>query len=173
MDELILIINEVSYRLFKDIKSANEKGELKEYLNKIGMGDLFPDEEKESFYDTDPDGKILIFGDSKIKDRIIYGCLKEYGIDKERIELHLGYEEAKKYDFRKLQYNSLYRLILFGPVPHSMTGKGDYSSIITFLENNDGYPKVVRLTDAHGLKITKTSLKKAIEQEIESGYLAV
>lgn len=49
MDELILIINEVSYRLFKDIKSANEKGELKEYLNKIGMGDLFPDEEKESF----------------------------------------------------------------------------------------------------------------------------
>jgi len=115
----------------------------------------------------------LIFGESRLKEREIYGCLKEYGIDKERIELHLGYEEAKMFPFRNLQYNPNYRLILFGPVPHSGKGKEEYSSIITQIENGDGYPKVIRLTDGHGLKITKTSQKNAIRKEIDSGYLKV
>ena len=41
------------------------------------------------------------------------------------------------------------------------------------LENTDGYPKVVRLEDGHGLKITRTSLKSVLSKEIDSGYLVV
>jgi hypothetical protein len=64
--------------------------------------------------------------------------------------------------------------VLFGPIPHSVSRKGDKPSIIAHLENNDGYPKVIRLTDTNGqLKITKSNLKEAIWREIESGYLAV
>jgi len=172
-EELLDLITEASFRLHREIKSAYKSGRLKDYLSSIGMEDLFPCEEKNTLYDTNPDGKILIIGESRIKEREIYGCLKEYGIDKERVELYLGYREAKNFSFRNIQYNPNYRLILFGPVPHSGEGKVEHSSIITQIENDDGYPKVVRLTDGHGLKITKTSLKKAISHEIESGYLAV
>lgn len=124
-------------------------------------------------YDTNPEGKILIIGATNIKEREIYGCLKKFGIDKNRIELHLGYEEAKNYQFGGIQYNPNYRLILFGAMPHSGKGKEERSSIITQIEDTDGYPKVIRLSDGHGLKLTKTSLKNAIKKEIETGYLLV
>lgn len=172
-DDLLDIITEASYRLHSEIRRAFKSGKLKGYLESIGMQDLFPKEKEVPLFNTNPDGKVLIFGDAHIKEREIYGSLKEFGLQKERLELHLGYEEATKFPFRKLQYNPNYRLILFGPVPHSGDGKEDASSIITNLEQTDGYPKVIRLTDGHGLKFTKTSLKRAIEQEIHSGYLVV
>lgn len=171
-DCLLDIIAEASHRLHIEIKRAYKSGGLETYLSSIGMLDLFPNEDISSF-DSFPDGKILIFGQPKIKEREIYGCLKEYGITKARLELHLDYEKVKSYPFKEIQYNPTYRLILFGPVPHSGEGKKEYSSIITQIENTDGYPKVIRLLDGHGLKITKTSLGKAICKEIESGYLVV
>lgn len=172
-DDLLEIITEASYRLHSEIRRAFKSGKLDGYLNSIGMIDLLPKEEEQPLFDTAPDGKILIFGDSQLKEREVYGSLKEFGLPKERLELHLGYEEAKKYSFRNLQYNPNYRLILFGPVPHSGEGKEDASSIITNLQQKDGYPKVICLTDGHGLKITKASLKTAIEQQIHIGYLVV
>jgi len=172
-ENLLDIIAEASYRLHTAIKMAYKSGNLQDYLSSIGMIDLFPCEKETSLYDTNPEGKILIVGDTKIKDNKIYGCLKEYGILKERIELQIGYDNAKNYSFRSIQYNPNYRLILFGPVPHSGEGKKEKSSIITQMESTDGYPKVVRLADEHGLKITKTSLKKAVLHEIQNGYLVV
>jgi hypothetical protein len=172
-DTLLEIITEASYRLHSEIRIAYKQGNLEGYLDSIGMIDLLPPDEEELVYDTLPDGKILIFGDSQLNAREIYGCLKEYGLAKERIELHLGYEEAKKYNFRKLQYNPNYRLILFGPIPHSGLGKEDSTSIITNLQNTDGYPKIISLSDGHKLKMTKSNLKSAIEQQIDCGYLAV
>lgn len=171
-DALLDIIADASYRLHSEIKKAYKLGNLSGFLASIGMSDLMPEEEK-PLYDTDPEGKIIIFGASQIRDKDIFGCLKEFGIMRDRVELYLGYDEAKKYDYNKLQYNPNFRLILFGPVPHSGEGKEDASSVITNLEQGDGYPKVIRLTDGHGLKITKTSLKRAIGEQVLSGYLAV
>ena len=172
-ENLLDIIADASYRLHIGIKSAYKSGNLQGYLSSIGMIDLFPCENETQLYDTNPIGKILIVGDTKLKDNIIYGCLKGYGISKERIELQIGYEDIKNYSFKSIQYNPNYRLILFGPVPHSGECKKEKSSIITQIESMDGYPKVVRLTDGHGLKITKASLKNAIFQEIKIGYLEV
>ena len=172
-EDLLDIITEVSYRIHSELKRAYKSGTLEDYLVSIGMEDLYPREEVIPIYETNPDGKILIIGDSHIKERQICGSLKEFGISKDRIEICLGYEVAKNFSFRSIQYNPNYRLIIFGPVPHSGKGKKDKSSIITQIESDDGYPKVIRLTDENGLKLTKTSLKRAISREIRSGYLAV
>lgn len=171
-DILFDIMAEASQRLHSEIRQAYRLDELESYLEKIGMKDLFP-KEKKPLYDTLPDGKILIVGDTKLKENVISGCLKEFAIDKDRIDMRLGYDEAKNIEFKTFQYNPNYRLILFGPVPHSGKGKEEKSSIITQLETDDGYPKIIRLTDGNSLKMTKTNLKNAIKKEIISGYLVV
>ncbi len=171
-DRLLDIIVEASHRLHLDLRRAHETGGLQEYLYGIGMGDLYPKDEI-SLHETNPDGVILVFGDSSIKDREIIGIMKDLGINKDRIELHLGYDEIKRFQFKNIQYKPKYRLILFGPVPHSGEGKQEKSSIISQLESDDGYPKIIRLTDGHGLKITKNNLRTTLEEEIKSGYLEI
>lgn len=169
-DDLLDIIAEASYKLHAEIKNAYKDNCLDGYLASIGMSELIPSKDDTGF-ESYPDGKILIFGDSKIKDKEIVGCVKSLGIPADRVELHIGYDIAKRFDFNKLKYAPNYRLILFGPVPHSGTSKGEYSSILTQVENDEGYPKAIRLTDGHSLKITKTSLKNALKKEIIAGYI--
>lgn len=108
-----------------------------------------------------------MFGDCSIKRKDIDGCLKSCGISKNRFE-HIPYEEVTNYNFKNLEYNNNYRLILLGPMPHSAKGKGDSKSIIEWLTNNKNIAKTKKLDH---LKITKTSLKNTIKQEINSGYL--
>lgn len=135
------------------------------------MGDILTSYSIGSAFETDKDGKIIIFGDSQIKEVDIYGILKTFNIPKDRVELHLEYNDIKKYDFKKLQYNSKYRLIVFGPVPHSAPGKENENSVIQNLESSEGYPKVIRLIDAHSLKITKSNLKRLLEEQLRIGYI--
>lgn len=170
-DELFDIIAEASNRLHVDIRDAYKGGFLEGYLSGIGMEDLILSKGDEIGYESYTDGKILIFGDSMVKDKDILGCVKSLGIPKDRVEVHLGYNEAKKYNFKNIKYAPNYRLVLFGPVPHSGKGKSEYSSIITQVKNEEGFPKVVRLSDGHSLKITKTILKNALIILIERGYI--
>lgn len=168
-EKLLDVIAEASYRLSREMKEAYKKGILGEYLLQINMQDLLEEEKK--LYDSYPNGKVIIIGASRVSENEIIGCVKECGISKDRLEMWLGYNDNKKTDFRKLQYNPNYRLILFGPLPHSGIGKEDNSSIITNMENSDGYTKIARLTDGHTLKITKSNIKNAIIKEIKEGYL--
>lgn len=172
-DDLLDIMSEASHRLHSEIRRSFKSGNLELYLGKIDMLDLLPAENEQSIYETDPHGKIIVFGDSHLKATELLGTGKSFGLSKDRFELHLSYEESKTYPFQKLRYNPNYRLILFGPVPHSGEGKEDASSIITNLQQKDGYPKVLCLSDSHKLKITKTSFARAIKKEIDEGYLAV
>ena len=169
-DDLLDIIAEASYKLHSEIKNAYKNNFLNGYLASIGMPELIPSKDDIGF-ESYSDGKILLFGDSNIKEKEILGCIKSLGIPADRIELHLGYDVAKRFDFNKLKYAPSYRLVLFGPVPHSGVSKGDYSSILTQVENGEGYPKVIRLTDGHSIKITKTSLKNALIEELKIGYI--
>lgn len=135
-------------------------------LEKYGLNNLIP-ESAPYFFDTQKNGNIIMFGDSQIKMREIYGCLKAFGISKDRFE-HIPYEKVTNYNFRNLEYNNNYRLILIGPMPHSAKGMGDNNSIIEWLTNNRNIAKTIKLDS---LKITKSSFKNAIEQEVRSGYL--
>jgi len=172
-DDLVDIITDASYRLHREIKQAYKDGTIEEYLEKVEMADLLPQQDPQPIYDTLADGKILIVGQTKLKPKDIYAICKNQGIDKTRLELHLNYEDVKSMDFRKYQYQANYRLMLFGPVPHSGVAKGDKSSIINELESSDGYPKIIRMTDANSMKITKSNLKRVIGEEIISGYLEI
>lgn len=170
-DELLDIMAVASNRIHRELKSAYTTGHLQEYLKKIDMADLYPEEKSSSWQDSMPDGKVIIFGDSSISEREIYASLKSVGISKERIELHLGYEALKKFSFSKLQYNAGYRLILVGPMPHTNTDKAEFTSPISMMEKTDGYPKILRLSSNGQLKITKSNLKINVQQEIDMGYL--
>lgn len=106
--------------------------------------------------------KVLIYGASQLSTTDIFGIAKSMGYSKDNVEVIDEYD--KKFDFRKIRFNSPYDGILIGPVPHSLPGKGNYSSIIEMLKNEEGYPHVEEIkTYNKELKITKTSLKEALK----------
>ncbi|WP_306780040.1 hypothetical protein [Agathobacter rectalis] len=108
------------------------------------------------------DGKIIVIGQSEVGKDKLAAVAKKMGIAKDRFEFLLDYKDAKTFDFRKTQWSSKYSYILVGPMPHSGVAKGEYSSIISAIESEAGYPPVVKMgTD--GLKITKTSFRNTLE----------
>jgi len=162
---------EANSLLFKRIKEAYKTGNLKEYLSRIGMLELYPEEIESAWTGAYPNGKILVLGEAACKVREIEASLKSVGIPKDKIEMRLGYDELKSFNFKALQYNPSYRLILIGPMPHSTAGKGDFSSAITMMEKTDGYTKMIRMTSNGQLKITKTNLKEVVGEEVRQGFL--
>lgn len=170
--ELILdIIAEASTRLHKEIRDAYKENRLENYLMSIDMQDLLPQESDPNEFKHFCDGIILIVGDSNIDANNIYGCAKSLGFSKDRLELCLGYEKAKSFNYKKLEYNAKYYAVLVGPMPHSTLEKGDSSSVITMMESSKGYPKVIRLIANSKLKITNNNFKAALEKLIETGYV--
>lgn len=60
------------------------------------------------------------------------------------LELALGYDELKHFNFAKLRNSFTYRAVLVGPMPHSTPGKRDASSAMAELEAHpDAYPPVI------------------------------
>lgn len=161
------ITEKIRGQLYLLNRSADES-ELYSYLKSIGMEDLCPTVPQ---YDTMKNGKIVIIGQPSVDKNVIYGIAKEFGITKDRIELCLEYNEIPTYNFRKLQYSSLYRVVLVGPMPHSATGKSGHGSVIAEMEQSKGYPRVIRLTAGNDLKITKTNLKETFQNLIEEDYI--
>jgi hypothetical protein len=157
------VLDFISHKLMK----ANRQDQLERYLVKIG----FKEELNDISIKENKLLKILIIGESSIRENVIEGIFKEYGISKSRIEAVLDYEHAKKYNFEKLQWNSNYGAILFGPIPHSAKGKKDSSSIITEIEANEAYPECRRLIANGKLKINKSNLKEALENLIADGII--
>lgn len=171
-DELLDIIASAGLRLQREIKIAYKAGTLEEYLSKIGMEDLYPQKNNLEWEDALPNGKIVVFGDSNVRDRDIIKSIESVGIERDRVELRLGYNDRSNEEFiRTLRYNNKYRLILVGPMPHSTTATGNFSSAVTMMQNTDGYTKVVPLRVNGDLKITKTNIKQAVQNAVDSGYL--
>ena len=173
-DELLDIIASAGLRLQREIKLAYKSGTLNEYLVKIGMEDLFPQKENLEWDGAFPDGKIVVFGESRVSERDIIKSIESVGITNvsERVDLRLGYYDRSCEDFiRTLRYNNKYRLILVGPMPHSTTATGNFSSALTMMQSTDGYTKVIPLKANGELKITKTNIKQAVQSAVDSGYL--
>lgn len=159
---------EFSNNLTFILTSLNRNEKLYEFLDLINLTNLIQSDS----YLHHKNGKIVILGDSQIKQKDIYGIIREYNISKNRIEFNLDYYDAKNYDFRKLQYEPKYSLILVGPMPHSVNHRGDYNSIISKLENESGYPPVIRIEDkSSNLKFSKTSFKDALNEAFERKYI--
>lgn len=120
--------------------------------------------------DIKADKKILIIGDVKMKKEQIYGFLRSVNISKERLEFMDGYDTFKHKSIRSYQYNQNYALILVGAMPHSMKDMGSYSSLISAMEKEEGWPDIIRLGQK-GLKATLSNVKQAIISSLASGVL--
>lgn len=153
------------------LQDAYEKHALYSFLKRYGMDDLLPYECQGL---GEPDGQIVIIGASAIKEKEIKGLFKSLGISSARLELHLEYTDLKRGILvSRLRNNFKYRLILMGPTPHSGTGKGDYESVLSMMQNEqDFFAKIIVLNDGHGLKMTKSNIREVLQRELDSGYIA-
>ncbi len=162
------ILSELPNRITEILTKINRSGELESFLKLLGMSDYLEAEEK---FETYREGKIVVIGGTELKEEVLLSIGKQFGIDKKRFEFCLDYKDIQKYDFRKMQYAPQYRVILFGPAPHSGHGKGDSGSILAEIEKSDVYPRVERLMSGQELKITKTSFREKLQQLVEEAYI--
>lgn len=151
---------ELEERLTEILTKLNRNDMLQSFLDMIGLSDLLSIPNNQ--YKPYATGRIVILGAGELNPDIIKAIFKDNGIDKSRLELVMDYEEIKHFNCKKMQWNESYSLVLAGPMPHSGAGKGDHGSILSAIEQETGYPPVIRLGD-NGLKISKTMLKRAIQ----------
>ena len=162
------IKEELDDHLTAALSRMNRSGQLEDFPRLLGMEHLL---QKESGYEVYKKGKIVVIGQSDVKPEVLLSIAKQLGLDKERFELYLEYEDAKKFNFQKMQWQPTYSLLMVGPMPHSGSGKDDYVSVISALESEDGYPPVVRL-GSNGLKITKSDFRAKLEEMIQLRKIA-
>ena len=159
-EELCLLETSIVERIVNNIRTFNRTGELEDYLKRIECDDLITP------YNTlfSSNAKIIVIGASMISPDEMYGIAKELGIYRSHLELHLDYEKNKRFNFDVLRNNMNYSDVIFGPISHKCVNVRDNSSAISLITNYpDEYPKLLTATDSHGLKLTKQSFKKCLE----------
>ena len=142
------------------LSKLNRTGDLDTLLRLLGIDCLH---DKALAFDRPKDGKIIVIGQASVGIDILRMVVGKQGFEKSRFEFLLEYEDAKKYDFGKTRYSTAYTAILVGPMGHSGKSKAEYSSIITALEQQEGYPPVYRM-GFNELKISKSSFQQALIQ---------
>lgn len=152
-------------RLLEILTHLNRTEKLNTWLELMGLTNLL---QPDTSYRPYKNAKIVIIGEAQIKENIISAIIKKSGININRFEFCRDYNDAKSFNFNKLRYNSQYSLVLVGAMPHKTSGTGDFSSAIARMEQEEGFPPVVRFKD---LKITKTTLKEALQESLNAGYI--
>lgn len=143
----------------------NSNGNLDVLLNLMGLSNMLPSKTM-----INRKGKIVVIGQSSVKLNKLLAVAKELGFDKNRFEFCLNYNEAKTFPYKKMQYSQKYSAVLVGAMPHSVKDKGDFSSMITAMEKQDGYPPVIRM-GSNELKITKTGFCNCLKNLLEQNFI--
>lgn len=168
IEEFEDLMGEITHRF----SVANSNGTLKDLLEKLGWGSLLSPEAEPLF--TFENGKILVIGAQTVGLEQLRMTVKKLGLKVDRFEFVLDYDKAQTFEYKKLEYNANYRAVLVGAVPHSTTGTGRSSNLITELESYpDKYPRVIALRAEDGtLRVTKSGFKRVIQQLLTEGYIA-
>ncbi len=153
--------------LLQIISMLNRKNQLEEFLKMIGHQDLIPGKQ---IFQATKQGTIIVVGASDVKQNHLEGVVKEVGLDKNRFEFYLEYEDGIDRKVKSWQYNFNISAILVGPMPHSGEAKGDYGSVISALEQEDGYPPVFRLGN-NGLNISKSNFKEKLLDLLDTNII--
>ena len=164
--QLNTLINELKDHIEREIVFRNEEGTLPSFLSDVGFHRGPQDLRKNKKAQ-----KILIVGDTKIKETSIIGIFKEAGISKDRIELITDYGKIGRHDFNKYQYNDKYAVIMVGPTPHSGVNMSKFSSIVVRLEKERGFPHIVRLSANKKFKVTNSNLSNTLDELIAAGII--
>lgn len=169
LTELEEVIREaLNERLEEILTKLNRSEELEDFLQLIGMSELLG---KADAFSAKRKGRIIVIGQSEVAKEKLAAIAKDFGIEKDRFEFYLDYDDAKMFNFKKTQWSDAYSAILVGEMPHSGKAKGGCSSIISAIECQEGYPPVVRV-GMKGLKITKASFKNTLEYLIQERKIA-
>ncbi len=162
------LMDEITHRF----TVANADGTLKDLLDKLGWGSLLKSEAEPFF--TFENGKILVIGEQTVSIEHLRMIVKKLGLNVDRFEFVLDYYKAQTYEYKKLEYNANYRAVLVGAVPHSTTGTGQSSNLLTEMESHpDKYPRIIALRTKSGeLRITENGFKRAVQQLLTEGYMA-
>ena len=157
--------------VLKVVTKLNRNGKIKEFLEDIECTYFM---EPEVSYSTYKNGKIVVVGKSSISEDKLLGIAKSLGIDKNRFEMHLDYDDAKTFKYSKMQWQPKYSLVIVGPQGHSSIDKGKYSSAIARMEQEEGFPPVLRSGTNNELSIiNKSSFKANLKRAIEKGWIEV
>lgn len=162
-----ILRNELEDRLTEILTRLNRTGQLDQFLQLCGLENLL---NCESDYNVHKNGRIIVIGQSDVKADVLLSVANKLGIEKNRVELYLNYNDAKKYDFKKIQWNPTYSAILVGPMGHSGSSKGDHSSVIAAIETAQGYPPIIRL-GTNSLKISKSNFKSTLQDLLNAGVI--
>ena len=173
--EIEIVLSKIKEQIY----IANRTGILFELLREwqIEIPNSSNNINKEKFV-SNPSGKILIIGESSVKQNHILGLIKEsFGLDNKealkKFNLKLNYDDILHFNCEKINKNS-YSIILVGPMPHNAPGQSDCSSVLVNLEKNENgsYPPVYRLIDSGGkLKITKDNVKARLDELAKKGMV--
>lgn len=160
--------SELNDNLTSILTKLNRSNQLNTLLQLLGMEHLLNAVPGYQVYKT---GKIIVIGQSNAKKNDLLAVAHKLGLEKNRFDFYLEYDDAKTFNFKKIQWNSTYTAVLVGPMGHSGAGKGNYSSVISAIESEEGYPRVIRL-GSNELKITKTNFKNKLMELMDSGKIA-
>lgn len=148
------------------LSSLNQSGQLVKILSMMGLEKLLP--QNKVLVNTNK--MIVVIGQTNAKVDKLLGVAKELGFNKEQFIFCLDYNEAKTFQYKKMQYSTKYAAVLIGAVPHSTKDKGTFNSIISALEHQEGYPPIIRV-GSNNLKITKSSFKESLLHLISKRFL--
>src|SRR5690554_2550323 len=148
-------------KIFKELDNAIMENEVNLFLDKYS---IVYEESNTMFVDTRT-MKILVFGAISGRKKDYQALVKKYGIDINHVVFESDYMELKKYPVVKLRNSTEYSDILYGPVPHSQSTMGDFSSFLSQIESSPSeYPRLVKLIANDKLKITKTNFEKGLQK---------
>jgi hypothetical protein len=107
--------------------------------------------------------RLLVFGDNRVPEDKLKRYANAIGFPSDDIDFYLDYEKNRRFNLNSIQYHSPYVGILVGPNAHKMVNLGDYSSMLTKLRGEPGFPYCIEMRTLAGeLKITKTSFEAAL-----------
>lgn len=88
--------SELNDNLTRILTILNTKGQFEEFLSLLGLEHLL---DKTPGYQVYKSGKIVVIGQSDVKADALLSIGKKLGIEKDRFEMYLDYEDAKIFNF--------------------------------------------------------------------------
>ena len=150
------IIAKISFEL----ELAQENGTLDEFIEKYGIV-------TEKFdIPVNKRMKILVIGRlaGNLNDYIM-NAKKKLGLSSDVFQFETDYDRLTNYNAERLRYSNTYSDIICGPIPHSVKGKGDNSSIISMIENSPReFPNLVKASANESLKISVSGFIESIRK---------
>lgn len=174
-EEQLLTVSEIVSNAFVDdpikiISHLDATGKLDVFLKITG---LKSEVRKELDRNLIPTRKVLVTGNGLAKEFDYKQQCRNGGISPDNFEFYLDFDDCANIDFDKYKNNPEYGGIIVGAMPHSGKSKGNYSSIIDYIENEPGFPKVVRGNDGNELKISVSGFYRAVLELLTAGALAI